>query len=146
MIVNGYSSAIYSAQPSSAAERQQSAAAYQQGTRFVLAEDKVTLGEGSSSSSDTYSRASVTRNSAEKKSLTDVAWEHLLAKRVGLSKEKLDQIEQKKQEIEGSQKLTAEQKQTLLDDLEKQREALIKEASERRREQGDEAQQSNVTG
>lgn len=81
----------------------------------------------------------------QERSLTQIALDHLLAQRIGLSKEKLDELEQKKQEIADNPNLSDKDKQGMLEDLEKQKEDLIKEASERRKERGDEDRQSNPT-
>lgn len=77
--------------------------------------------------------------------MTQIAWDNLLAQRVGLSKEKLDEIEQKKKDIADNPNLSAKDKQSMLEDLEKQKEDLVKEASERRKERGDEGKNSEQT-
>lgn len=107
-----------------------------------LAEDRVTLSGGSREPSPTYANPGRARKAPEQ-SLTQVAWDNLLAQRVGLNKEKLDQLEQRKKEIAEDSSLSDEEKQKLLEDLDKQREELIKEAAERRRQRGDEEHQSN---
>ncbi|MHA7003088.1 hypothetical protein [Aeromonas schubertii] len=110
--------------------------------RQGLAEERVTLSGGSREPSPTYANPGRARKEPEQ-SLTRVAWDNLLAQRVGLSKEKLDRLEQRKKEIAEDPTLSDEEKQKLLEDLDKQREELIQEAAERRRQRGDEERQSN---
>lgn len=107
-----------------------------------LAEDRISLNSASDSFSATYAPPALTRKTPER-TLTQIAWDNLLAHRIGLSREKLDEIEQKKLEIENNSELSAEKKQQLLADLDKEREELIKEAIERRQANGDEERQSN---
>jgi len=122
--------------------RQRMANSEQQQGSIQLAEDKVTLTSRGDDFSATYARPTPTRKAAEP-SLTQIARDNLLAQRIGLSREKLDELEQKKQEIEGSTELSVEEKQRLLADLDKQKEALIKQANERRQSRDDEERQSN---
>ncbi|OCY06412.1 hypothetical protein A9X69_12640 [Aeromonas hydrophila] len=110
---------------------------------IVLAEDKVTLNGNNDDPSPTYDRRGLVRKVPER-SLTQIAWDNLLAQRIGLSKEKLDEIEQKKKEVTENPNLSNEDRQNLLKGLETQKEALIKEASERSKERGDKEQQSNT--
>lgn len=107
-----------------------------------LAEDKVTLNSAADAFSATYERPVSARKTPER-SLTQIAWDNLLAQRIGLSREKLDEIEQKKKEIENSSELSDDKQRQLLADLDKEKEELIKEAIERRQERGDEERQSN---
>ncbi|MFR9720557.1 hypothetical protein ACL00X_14470 [Aeromonas diversa] len=107
-----------------------------------LAEERVTLSGGSRAPSPTYAHPGRTRKEPEQ-SLTEIAWDNLLAQRIGLSKEKLDQLKQKKKEVAEDPTLSDEEKQKLLEDLDRQREELIQEAAERRQQRGDEERQSN---
>lgn len=116
----------------------------QQQNNIKLAEDRVTLGGNGDADAPTYDRSGIVKKPQER-SLTQIALDHLLAQRIGLSKEKLDEIEQKKKEIADNPKLSDKDKQGMLEDLEKQKEDLIKEASERRKDRGDEDRQSNPT-
>lgn len=116
----------------------------QQQNSIKLAEDRVTLGVSGDAGAPTYDRSGIVKKPQER-SLTQIALDHLLAQRIGLSKEKLDELEQKKQEIADNPNLSDKDKQGMLEDLEKQKEDLIKEASERRKERGDEDRQSNPT-
>ncbi|MBL0489512.1 hypothetical protein [Aeromonas veronii] len=116
----------------------------QQQPGIKLAEDRVTLGGSGDAASQTYDRAGIIRKPQER-SLTQIAWDNLLAQRVGLSKEKLDEIEQKKKDIADNPNLSAKDKQSMLEDLEKQKEDLVKEASERRKERGDEGKNAEQT-
>jgi hypothetical protein len=108
-----------------------------------LADDKVTLNSSRDGFSATYERPALARKDPDR-SLTQIAWDNLLAQRIGLSREKLDELAEKKKEIEGSTELSDEEKQRLLADLDKQKEELIKEASERRQARGDEERQSHT--
>ncbi|PKQ75321.1 hypothetical protein AOX56_19795 [Aeromonas sobria] len=107
-----------------------------------LADDKVTLNSSRDDFAATYERPTLARKDPDR-SLTQIAWDNLLAQRIGLSREKLDELEQKKKEIEHNSELSDEKKQQLLADLDKQKEELIKEAIERRQARGDEERQSN---
>lgn len=107
-----------------------------------LAEDKVTLNGSHDDASPTYDRSGLVRKVPER-SLTQIALEHLSAQRIGLSKEKIEEIEQQKKEVEANTDLSDKERQKLLADLDLQKEALIKEAIERRQTGDDEEQQSN---
>ncbi len=107
-----------------------------------LAEDKVTLNGSHGDASPTYDRSGLVRKVPER-SLTQIALEHLSAQRIGLSKEKLEELEQQKKEVEANTDLSDKERQKLLADLDLQKEALIKEAIERRQTGDDEEQQSN---
>ncbi|WP_287146561.1 hypothetical protein [Aeromonas sp.] len=107
-----------------------------------LAEDKVTLNGSHGDASPTYDRSGLVRKEPER-SLTQIALEHLSAQRIGLSKEKLEELEQQKKEVEANTDLSDKERQKLLADLDLQKEALIKEAIERRQTGDDEEQQSN---
>ncbi|MGL4356550.1 MAG: hypothetical protein ACRCTP_22370 [Aeromonas popoffii] len=107
-----------------------------------LAEDKVTLNGSHDDASPTYDRSGLVRKVPER-SLTQIALEHLSAQRIGLSKEKLEELEQQKKEVEANTDLSDKERQKLLADLDLQKEALIKEAIERRQTGDDEEQQSN---
>lgn len=76
--------------------------------------------------------------------LTRIAMDSLLAQRLGVDKEKLDKIAQAKEDISNNPELSIKEKQRMLADLDKEREALLQEAAERRKERGDEEQQVNV--
>ncbi|MBM0491865.1 hypothetical protein GNZ06_08070 [Aeromonas jandaei] len=76
--------------------------------------------------------------------LTRIARDSLVAQRLGVDKEKLDKIAQAKEEISNNPELSIKEKQRMLADLDKEREALLQEAAERRKERGDEEQQVNV--
>lgn len=119
-----------------------SAYAEPQQKSIQLADDKVTLNSSRDDFSATYERPTLARKDPDR-SLTQIAWDNLLAQRIGLSREKLDELEQKKKEIEHNSELPDEKKQQLLADLDKQKEELIKEAIERRQARGDEERQSN---
>lgn len=107
-----------------------------------LAEDKVTLNGSHDDASPTYDRSGLVRKVPER-SLTQIALEHLSAQRIGLSKEKIEELEQQKKEVEANTDLSDKERQKLLADLDLQKEALIKEAIERRQTGDDEEQQSN---
>ena len=107
-----------------------------------LAEDKVTLNGSHGDASPTYDRSGLVRKVPER-SLTQIALEHLSAQRIGLSKEKIEELEQQKKEVEANTDLSDKERQKLLADLDLQKEALIKEAIERRQTGDDEEQQSN---
>ncbi|MGL5130714.1 MAG: hypothetical protein ACRC7D_21860 [Aeromonas popoffii] len=107
-----------------------------------LAEDKVTLNGSHGDASPTYDRSGLVRKVPER-SLTQIALEHLSAQRIGLSKEKLEELEQQKKEVEANTDLSDKERQKLLADLDLQKEALIKEAIELRQTGDDEEQQSN---
>ncbi|MCV3283336.1 hypothetical protein [Aeromonas veronii] len=107
-----------------------------------LADDKVTLNASRDAFNATYERPVLARKEQER-SLTQIAWGNLVAQRIGLSREKLDELEQQKKEVEHNSELSDEKKQQLLADLDKQKEELIKEAIERRQARGDEERQSN---
>lgn len=107
-----------------------------------LAEDKVTLNGSHGDASPTYDRSGLVRKVPER-SLTQIALEHLSAQRIGLSKEKIEELEQQKKEVEANTDLSDQERQKLLADLDLQKEALIKEAIERRQTGDDEEQQSN---
>ncbi|GLX76988.1 hypothetical protein tinsulaeT_03280 [Thalassotalea insulae] len=59
----------------------------------------------------------------------------ILDARIGLDREKLDEIDQKMKEIENNPNLSPEEKQALLQALQAEKEELIKQASERVKEQ-----------
>lgn len=76
--------------------------------------------------------------------LTRIAMDSLLAQRLGVDKEKLDKLAQAKEEIANNPDLSIEEKQKMLADLDKEREALLQEAAERRKERGEDEQQVNT--
>lgn len=104
---------------------------------YTLSADRVTLNGVMTEVAPTYSKSGLMRSSPQK-SLTELAWEYAIANRVGLDKNKLDEIEQKIKDVSGNTSLSEEERQRQLEDLYKQKEELIKKSAEMRSAQGDE--------